>query len=108
MKNFKQSKTKTSKTKTSKAKTSKTKTSKAKNSKTKTSKTKTPKYFSRKSFVFVFFRDSFSLERICLTVSKSPENISGQVLSSFGHYPVCIFPYCSKTQPFLPKYGLFH
>ena len=95
------SKTKTSKAKTSKAKSSKTETSKTKTSKAKTSKTKTPKYFSRESFVFVVFVTVFScMERICLTVSKNSENLSGRVeqfrpLSS------------QKNQPFLPKCGFF-
>ena len=59
MKDFKKSKTKTSKTKISKAKTLKAKTSKAK-----TSKTKTPKYFSRQSFVFVFFSSWREIARL--------------------------------------------
>ena len=119
MKDFKKSKTKTLKTKTSKgktskgktskAKTSKTKTSKTKTSKTKTSKTKTPKYLSRESFFIVFFWNSFPSEINCLmTASKNPENIIGQMLSSCGHCPVCIFPYGLKAQKFLPKCGLFH
>ena len=114
IKDFKKSKPKTLKTKTSKGKTSKAKTLKAKTwktktSKTKTSKTKTPKYLSRESFFIVFFWNSFPSEINCLmTASKDPENIIGQMLSSCGHCPVCIFPYGLKAQKFLPKFGLFH
>ena len=79
MKNFKKSKTNTSKAKATKAKTSK-----AKTTKTKTSKTKTPKIFFKGKLCFCLFPNSFSLERNCLmAASKNPENITGQVLSSF-------------------------
>ena len=58
---------------------------------------------------FCLFRNSCSLERNCLmTASKNPENITVQLLSSFGYCPVYIFPYGSKLQPFLPKCRLFN
>ena len=43
-----------------------------------------------------------------MTASKNPENINVQLLNSFGDCPVYIFPYGWKSQPFLPKCGLFH
>ena len=62
-----------------------------------------------RNLCFCLFRNSCSLERYCLmTASKNPENITVQLLSSFGHCPVYIFPYGSKLQTFLPKCGLFN
>ena len=93
MKNFKKSKTKTSKTKTSKAKTTKAK----------TSKTKTHKYFLRKA-LFSLFPNSFPFRNDCV---QNPENRTEQVLSSFCHCAIYIFPYSSKTHSFILKCGLF-
>ena len=62
-----------------------------KKSKTKTSKTKTPKYLLRKPCFHLQFHNSCSLERNCLiTASKNSENITVQLLSSFGNCPVYI------------------
>ena len=64
-----------------------------------------------RNLCFCLFHNSCSLERNCLmTACKYPENITVQLLSSFGHCPVrgTSFRPSSHMQPFLPKCGLFN
>ena len=54
--------------------------------------------------LFSLFPNSFPFRDDCV---QNPENRTGQVLSSFRHCAIYIFPYGSKTHSFILKCGLF-